>query len=69
MHIPDPVELMEMRAERNEERYIRGENFICCDCKRTFPLSEANTTSPDPSSPPICWGRLEKLYPQLKDGA
>ena len=63
-YIPDPIELIEIRGELMAERYIRGDEYICCDCGKRGPLSEANPAGPHPSSPPICWDCLEKHYTQ-----
>lgn len=68
MYIPDPTELIEIRGELNEERYIDGNDYICCKCSKRGPLSEANAASADPESPPICWDCLEKIYGE-KGGA
>lgn len=58
-YIPDPIELMEMRAERMMEEYFRGDKFICCICENLFDLEYANSLTADPSSPPACWDCLE----------
>lgn len=60
-YVPDPIKLMEMRAERMMESHFRPGEFLCGMCDKWFAESFGMTTaSPDPSSPPICWQCFEE---------
>lgn len=64
--IPDPVELMEMRAERMMERHFRADRpgmFLCAACDRwCAEVNGMSSASDDPSSPPICGLCFESFF-------
>jgi hypothetical protein len=63
-YVPDPIELMEMRADRMMERYFSDDKpgmFLCGACGRWVHESEGMISATvDPSSPPICWACVEE---------
>lgn len=58
MYIPDPIELMEMRAERMMEEHFsenRPGMFLCAECEQWKKQDDGmSSASPNPSSSPIC---------------
>lgn len=52
--IPDPVELMESRMERQIDLVDAQGTYPCCRCGRRFDIDTMNCVSPDPSSPLEC---------------
>lgn len=57
-YIPDPIELMEMRAERMIDEHMpasRPDEFLCACCKQwRLQADGMEQMAIDPSSPPIC---------------
>lgn len=54
MEIPDPVELMEARIEREMERVDADGTYPCAYCERRFPVESMQPISADPGSPLGC---------------
>lgn len=54
MHIPDPIEAGEARAERWADENVKGDNFLCAGCDEWYPIDSGVTATPDPYAPLIC---------------
>ena len=54
MHIPDPVEMMEARMDREIARVDSDGTYPCVYCGRRFDLDTMQQISADPSSPAEC---------------
>ncbi len=54
MEIPDPIERMESRMERQMDLVDSNGTYPCCVCGRRYPCEDMHTISVDPSSPLIC---------------
>lgn len=75
MDIPDPVERMEMRIERNMERWDsvqKDDGFLynCMDCGNGFDY-EPIQVSPSPDSAAVCYDclspDLQKAYDEWEN--
>lgn len=54
-YIPDPIEQMESRIDRMEDRLdIQGDTFLCPHCGERQPFAGAEPMFPHPDSMPIC---------------
>jgi hypothetical protein len=58
VHIPDPVELMEARMDREIARVDAAGTYPCVYCGRRFDLETMHPISADPSAPGEC-GRAD----------
>jgi len=54
MYIPDPVELMNDRIERQIDLVDENNTYPCCECGERKHIDEMLPVTPDPSSPGIC---------------
>jgi len=58
--IPDPVELLEARIERQEDLIDWSDmSYPCCECGKRFPIEEMLPVSASPSAALICRPCLE----------
>lgn len=61
MELPDPIEMMEDRAERMKDLYYDG-LWHCYNCGEPIQPGHEETLSPDPASPVVCGKCLRKYY-------
>jgi len=61
MYIPDPIEQMEARIERNIDNYVEG---CCMMCGKNVGEENLILPTPDPSSPAVCF---DCLPPRTKE--
>lgn len=54
MHIPDPVELMESRMEREMDKVDAANTYPCVHCERRFDLDTMQAVSAAPDAPLEC---------------
>jgi hypothetical protein len=54
MHIPDPVELMESRMDREMAKVDDANTYPCIHCERRFVIDTMQQVSADPGSPLEC---------------
>jgi hypothetical protein len=56
IHIPDPIERGESRAEAAYDEMVKSDGKWKCDCGRIFDpkLEGENFISPDPYAMPVC---------------
>jgi hypothetical protein len=66
--LPDPIELMEARAERMADEYFHDGIWHCCVCGRPIPPGHEETMSPDPAAAPVCRSCCERERKGEKDG-
>lgn len=59
--LPDPIEMMEARAERMEDLYHDG-CWHCVNCLEAIKPGHENMPSPDPAAPPVCDECLENYF-------
>lgn len=65
-YIPDPIELMEMQAERAYFEGIQPNGLFKCSCGELFdPEREGGTTSAHPSAMPVCPKCYEEHFKYL----
>ena len=53
MQIPDPIEKMEMMAERWADKYIKG-NMFECFCGKMCKINDGQSIDDNPYAPPVC---------------
>ena len=60
MIIPDPIERMDARIERQMDKIV-GDKIPCCGCGKLTPFSDCHPWGPMPDAPPVCGKCLDKL--------
>ena len=53
-YIPDPVELMESRMEREIDKIDADNNYPCMNCGEKFPVDQGICMSPLGDGPLVC---------------
>lgn len=65
MHLPDPIEQLEARQERQAERAEYDDatgTMLCSDCENRFPVSELSPIDARPDAPFVCECCLDVHY-------
>ncbi len=65
-YLPDPVEIMEQRIERECDKIDADGLYPCAGCKKPTELDELFSVSPNPDAPAVCGECFEDVFPQLK---
>jgi hypothetical protein len=65
MYIPDPIEIMENRAERWADDNIKGSNFKC-GCGNWCDINEAVALSSNPYAIPVCSNCAEEYIKRME---
>ena len=55
MKIPDPIELMDARIEKQIDMVDSNMEYPCCFCGVRHPIDEMLPVSADPSAPAMCY--------------
>ena len=62
MKIPDPIELIDARIEKQIDSIDTRGEYPCCYCGVRYPIDEMVPASADPSAAPMCYSCLRKDY-------
>jgi len=65
MHVPDPIERGEIRAESWYFDNVKN-GVATCVCGKQFKLDEGDFVSPDPYAPPVCPDCFQEWFDSIQ---